>query len=181
MATNTNWWRSSRSKYGTLGTKTFFVDWDFGHNDARGDGTPEHPYATIGHGYDTIKANTGTAPSGCVVRGHGNESFVGDHAFTVSGDYWGAAIYDGGGASQIIYCTMTNIIYINGGGNIDVDYTISAYGNNIRAAFAGCGRAGTAVNASLANFVYGVASSKIPIQISRRITASPIKWRNIYI
>ena len=167
MATNTNWWRSSRTKFGTLGTKTFFVDWDFGHNDARGDGTPEHPYATIGHGYDTIKANTGTAPSGCVVRGHGNESFVGDHAFTVSGDYWGAAIYDGGGASQIIYCTMNNLIYINGGGNIDVDYTISAYGNNIRAAFAGCGRAGYANSASAAGNVYGVASSPILFERSK--------------
>ena len=167
MATNINWWRSSRTKFGTLGTKTFFVDWDFGHDDAKGDGTPEHPYATIGYGYGTIKANTGTAPSGCVVRGHGNESFVGDHVFTISGDYWGAAIYDGGGASQIIYCTMNNLIYINGGGNIDVDYSISPYANNIRAAFAGCGRASNAGNANDAYHVYGVASSPILIERSK--------------
>ena len=167
MATNTNWWRSSRTKFGTLGTKTFFVDWDFGHDDAKGDGTPEHPYATIGHGYNTIIANTGTAPSGCVVRGHGNESFVGNHAFTISGDYWGAAIYDGGGASQIIYCTMNNLIYINGGGNIDVDYTISAYGNNIHAAFAGCGQAINANIAGIALNVIGVASSPILIERSK--------------
>lgn len=167
MATNANWWRSSRTKFGTLGTKTFFVDWDFGHDDAQGDGTPEHPYATIGHGFNTIKAATGTNPSGCVVRGHGNESFVGDHAFTISGDYFGAAIYDGGGASQIIYCTMNNLIYINGGGNIDVDYSISAYTNNILAAFAGCGRAIGADYANGAHYVYGVASSPMLIERSK--------------
>lgn len=167
MATQTNWWRSARAEFGTLGTKTFFVDWDFGHDDTTADGTPEHPYATISHGYAKIVAETGTAPSGCIVRGHGNEAFVGNHAFTVKGDYWGAAFYDGGGTAQIIYCTMRNLIYLNGGTNIDVDYSVSPYGNNIRAAFAGCGRASLAGNANNAGNVYGVASSPILIGNSK--------------
>lgn len=167
MGTIANWWRSSRTLFGTLGTKTFFVDWDFGHDDQTGDGTPEHPYATISHGYAKIVADTGSAPSGCVVRGHGNEAFVGNHAFTVAGDYMGAAIYDGGGTAQIIYCTMRNLIYLNAGTNIDVDYSVSPYGNNIPAAFAGCGRADHAGNAYGAGSVGGVASSPILIGNSK--------------
>ena len=167
MATNINYWRTSRSIFGTCGQKTFFVDWDFGHNDSTADGTPEHPFATISYGYATLVA-TGYAPAGCIVRGHGNEAFVGNHAFTVQGDYMGAAIYDGGGTAQIIYCTMKNLIYLNGGTTIDVDYSVSPYGNNIHAAVAGCGRASNAYNASSANYVNGVASSNIPIQILSR-------------
>lgn len=166
MATNINWWRTSRTIFGTLGEKTFFVDWDFGHDDSLADGSPEHPFATISHGYKLLVAR-GFTPVGCVVRGHGNEAFVGDHSFTVQGDYMGAAIYDGGGTSQIIYCSMKNIIYLNGGTSIDVDYSVSPYGNNIPAAFAGCGRALFAGYASNAYSVYGVASSPIIIGNSK--------------
>ena len=166
MATNTNWWRTSRTIFGTLGQKTYFVDWDFGHNDATADGTPEHPFATIGHGWETLKAK-GYTPSGCVVRGHGNEAFVGDHAFTIRGDYWGAAVYDGAGTAQLIYCTMVNLIYLNAGANIDVDYSVSPYGPNIHAAFAGCGRANRADRANSAGYVGGVASSPILIGNSK--------------
>ena len=166
MATNINYWRTSRSIFGTCGQKTFFVDWDFGHNDSTADGTPEHPFATISYGYATLVAK-GYAPAGCIVRGHGNEAFVGNHGFTVQGDYMGAAIYDGGGTAQIIYCTMKNLIYLNGGTTIDVDYSVSPYGNNIRAAFAGCGRANDATAASNASFVRGVASSPILIGNSK--------------
>jgi len=167
MATNVNWWRQSRTLFGALGTKTFFVDWDFGHDDNTADGSPEHPYATISHGFQTILSTTGTAPAGCVVRGHGNEAFVGNHAFQIVGDYMGAAIYDGGGTAQIIYCTMRNIIYLNGGANIDVDYSVSPYGNNIPAAFAGVGRPSLATSANLAGYVYGVASSPILVGNSK--------------
>lgn len=166
MATNANYWRSSRTLFGTCGQKTFFVDWDFGHNDLSADGTPEHPFATISYGYDTLVAK-GYAPAGCIVRGHGNEAFVGNHIFTVQGDYWGAAIYDGGGTAQIIYCTMKNLIYLNGGTTIDVDYSVSPYGNNIPAAFAGCGRAFSASRANNALDVFGVASSPILIGNSK--------------
>ena len=166
MATNANYWRSTRAVFGTVGQKTFFVDWDFGHNDSTADGTPEHPFATISYGYATLVAK-GYAPAGCIVRGHGNEAFVGNHAFIVRGDYWGAAIYDGGGTAQIIYCTMENIIYLNGGTTIDVDYSVSPYGNNILAAFAGCGRASNANTATYANLVDGVASSPILIGNSK--------------
>lgn len=166
MATNINWWRASRTIFGPLGEKTFFVDWDFGHDDSLADGSPEHPFATISHGYKLL-VSRGYTPVGCVVRGHGNEAFVGNHSFTVQGDYWGAAIYDGGGTSQIIYCTMKNIIYLNGGTNIDVDYSVSPYGDSIRAAFAGCGRAYSAGCATDAYYVFGVASSPILIGNSK--------------
>ena len=166
MATNSNHWRTSRTIFGTCGQKTFFVDWDFGHNDSTADGTPEHPFATISYGYATLVAK-GYAPEGCIVRGHGNEAFVGNHNFTVQGDYMGAAIYDGGGTAQIIYCTMKNLIYLNGGTTIDVDYSVSPYGNNIHAAFAGCGRASNADRANYAHYVHGVASSPILIGNSK--------------
>ena len=144
MATNANWWRMARN---AAGNQTIFVDWDLGSDYKGGDGTPEHPFGTISHGVATKRA-AGVNPTGAVVRGHGNEAFVGDHAFTIIGDYWGAAVYDGGGTSQIIYCTMRNLIYLNGGTTIDVDYGVSPYGNNIRAAFAGCGRANNPYNAN---------------------------------
>ena len=166
MATNINYWRTDRNIFGTCGQKTFFVDWDFGHNDSTADGTPEHPYATISHGYADLVAK-GYAPAGCIVRGHGNEAFVGNHNFTVRGDYMGAAIYDGGGTAQIIYCTMKNLIYLNGGTTIDVDYSVSPYGDNIPAAFAGCGRALGANYANSAYYVNGVASSPILIGNSK--------------
>lgn len=166
MATNSNWWRQSRTRFGTLGQKTFFVDWDFGSDGVDGDGTPEHPFATITHGYNKLKA-AGYSPSGCVVRGHGNEAFVGNHGFQIVGDYWGAAVYDGGGTSQIIYCTMRNLIYLNGGGTLDVDYSVSPWGENIHAAFAGCGRADYAGGAGAAFSVCGVAASPILIGNSK--------------
>ena len=166
MATNSNWWRQSRTLFGTLGQKTFFVDWDFGSDNNDGDGTPEHPFATITHGWNKLVA-AGYSPSGCVVRGHGNEAFVGNHGFQIVGDYMGAAIYDGGGTSQIIDCTMRNIICLNGGTTIDVDYGVSPYGNNIHAAFAGCGQAGGANGADAASYVCGVASSPILIANSK--------------
>ena len=158
MATNSNWWRQSRTLFGTLGQKTFFVDWDFGSNNNDGDGTPEHPFATITHGYNKLVA-AGYSPSGCVVRGHGNEAFVGNHSFQIVGDYLGAAVLDGGGTALITYCTMRNMIIMNAGTTIDVDYSVSPYGNNIRAAFAGCGRAGGAYGAGDAFNVSGVVSS----------------------
>lgn len=165
MATNANWWQSSRTEFGALGIYTFFVDWDFGSNET-GDGTPEHPYHTVRYGFDIIAA-TGTAPKGCIVRGHGNESFIGNHAFTIKGDYMGAAVYDGDGTSQIIYCTMRNIIYRNAGHSLSIDYTAIPYGGSIRAAFAGCGRALNASSALNANYVYGVASSPMLIENSK--------------
>ena len=163
MATNVNHYRQARN---AAGNQTIFVDWDLGSDYKGGDGTPEHPFGTISHGVATKKA-AGVNPTGAVVRGHGNEAFVGDHAFTIIGDYWGAAVYDGGGTSQIIYCTMRNLIYLNGGTTIDVDYGVSPYGNNIHAAFAGCGRAGVANSAGNARDVYGVASSPILIGNSK--------------
>ena len=163
MATNVNHYRQARN---AAGKQTIFVDWDLGSDYKGGDGTPEHPFGTISHGVATKKA-AGVNPTGAVVRGHGNEAFVGDHSFTIIGDYWGAAVYDGGGTSQIIYCTMRNLIYLNGGTTIDVDYSVSPYGNNIRAAFAGCGRADHALNAPNASVVDGVASSPILIGNSK--------------
>lgn len=163
MATNANWWRMARN---AAGNQTIFVDWDLGADYKGGDGTPEHPFGTISHGWN-VKRAANITPTGAVVRGHGNEAFVGNHAFTIIGDYWGAAIYDGGGTSQIIYCTMRNLIYLNGGTTIDVDYGVSPYGNNIRAAFAGCGQAHSAAAASRADLVYGVASSPILIGNSK--------------
>ena len=163
MATNANWWRMARN---AAGNKTIFVDWDLGSEYKGGDGTPEHPFGTISHGVATKRA-AGVNPTGAVVRGHGNEAFVGDHAFTIIGDYWGAAVYDGGGTSQIIYCTMLNLIYLNGGTTIDVDYGVSPYGNNILAAFAGCGRALYVDGAGHASLVSGVASSPILIGNSK--------------
>ena len=183
MATNVNWWRSSRTEFGALGTKTFFVDWDFGSDNSNADGTPEHPYATISHGWKKIVA-TGQTPSGCIVRGHGSEVFVGNHAFTVKGDYMGAAIYDGGGTAQIIYCTMVNMIYLNAGTTIDVDYSVSPYGNDVHAAFAGVGRANYAYYADFASLVFGVASSPILISNSKMyrgcIGGTQATGRNIY-
>lgn len=163
MATNTNHWRQARN---AAGNQTFFVDWDNGSNGQQADGTPEYPFATISHGWAT-KVAAGVTPTGCVVRGHGNEAFVGNHSFQIIGDYWGAAVYDGGGVSQIIYCTMRNLIYLNGGTTIDTDYSVSPYGNNIRAAFAGCGQAGAANAATLAYGVGGVASSPILVGNSK--------------
>lgn len=165
MATNDNHWQTSRTEFGALGTKTFFVDWSFGSNET-GDGTPEHPYKKIQYGFDMIVAS-GNTPSGCVVRGAGNESFIGNHAFTIKGDYMGAAVWDGGGTAQIIYCTMRNIIYINGGHSVSIDYTSIPYGNSILAAFAGCGRASYARTADRAGDVYGVASSPMLIENSK--------------
>ena len=160
MATNTNWWRHSKT------SNYIFVDWDLGCDYKGGDGTPEHPFGTISHGVAKRTAN-GQSTAGAIVRGHGNEAYVGNHSFVVEGDYWGAAVYDGGGTSQIIYCTMRNLIYLNGGTTIDVDYGVSPYGNNILAAFAGCGRAYRADHAHHANNVDGVASSPILIANSK--------------
>lgn len=159
MATNANWWRHART------SNYIFVDWDFGSDGVNADGTPEHPFATITHGVAKRSANN-QSTAGAIVRGHGNEAYVGNHSFVVEGDYWGAAIYDGGGTAQIIYCTMRNIIYLNGGTTIDVDYGVSPYGYNIRAAFAGAGLA-AADGAFYADHVYGVASSPILIGNSK--------------
>lgn len=177
MATNANWWRHSRT------SNYIFVDWDLGCEYKGGDGTPEHPFGTISHGVAKRSA-AGQTTNGAIVRGHGNEAYVGNHSFVVEGDYWGAAIYDGGGTSMIIYCTMKNIIVLNAGTTIDPDYSVSPYGNNILAAFAGCGRARVAGIAGDARDVYGVASSPILIANSKMYRGciggtQDTKW-NIY-
>lgn len=164
--TNPNYWRTNRNIFGAAGKQTIFVDWDLSSNDSIADGTPEYPFATISYGNATLVAK-GITPKGAIVRGHGNEAFVGNHDFTVQGDYMGAAIYDGGGTAQIIYCAMKNLIYLNGGTNVDVYYDTEGWGPSIHAAFAGCGRATNAINAVVATYVNGVFSSPILIGNSK--------------
>ena len=117
MATNENWWRHTKT------SNYIFVDWDLGCDYKGGDGTAEHPFGTISHGVSKRTA-AGQLTAGAIVRGHGNEAYVGNHSFVIEGDYLGAAILDCGGTSLITYCTMKNMIMMNAGTTVDVDYGV---------------------------------------------------------
>ena len=165
--TNSFWWRYYASGEGS---SLVYVDCDFG-NDTTGAGTRAKPYKTINHamrgGNSATTIGTLTIPGTINFRGTCRETILGNHSVTIRGDYWGAAYYDGEGTNSILHTTLMYVLIRNAGTLCDIDYNLTEYSTDVRAACAGVGRAGYATDASAAGYVYGVCASPVQIENSR--------------
>ena len=165
--TNSFWWRYYASGEGS---SLVYVDCDFG-NDTTGAGTRAKPYKTINHamrgGNSATTIGTLTIPSTINFRGTCRETILGNHSVTIRGDYWGAAYYDGEGTNSILHTTLMYVLIRNAGTLCDIDYNLTEYSTDVRAACAGVGRAYGAGVADYAGGVYGVCASPVQIENSR--------------
>ena len=152
MATDAMKWRTAPT--GTEGTATVYADSRFG-SDLFGTGTRANPYQSLGKAYRA----TSSRPTKIVCRGRFSEMLAdGNHNCEISGDYYGAATFDGAGYYLIYGFAHNNFIVVNTGvGTYDLAV------NTGSVAFAGVGRAGCAGFVGNAYYVYGVAGSSVMI------------------
>ena len=152
MATDAMKWRTAPT--GTEGTATVYADSRFG-SDLFGTGTRANPYQSLGKAYRA----TSSRPTKIVCRGRFSEMLAdGNHTCEISGDYYGAATFDGAGYYLIYGFTHNNFIVVNTGvGTYDLAVHTGSE------AFAGVGRAASASNVGTANYVHGVAGSSVMI------------------
>ena len=152
MATDAMKWRTAPT--GTEGTATVYADSRFG-SDLFGTGTRANPYQSLGKAYRA----TSSRPTKIVCRGRFSEMLAdGNHTCEISGDYYGAATFDGAGYYLIYGFTHNNFIVVNTGvGTYDLAVHTGSE------AFAGVGRALHAGSVGHANHVNGVAGSSVMI------------------
>ena len=152
MATDIMRWRTGPS--GTEGISTVYADSRFG-SDLFGTGTRANPYQSLGKAYRA----TSSRPARIICRGRFSEMLAdGNHACEISGDYYGAATFDGAGYYLIYGFTHNNLIIVNTGvGTYDLAVHTGSE------AFAGVGRAHAASGVGGAYDVYGVAGSSVMI------------------
>lgn len=152
MATDAMKWRTAPT--GTEGTATVYADSRFG-SDLFGTGTRANPYQSLGKAYRA----TSSRPSKIVCRGRFSEMLAdGNHACEISGDYYGAATFDGAGYYLIYGFTHNNFIVVNTGVGT---YDLAVHSGSV--AFAGVGRAFNACIVGGAYDVNGVAGSSVMI------------------
>ena len=152
MATDAMKWRTAPT--GTEGTATVYADSRFG-SDLFGTGTRANPYQSLGKAYRA----TSSRPSKIVCRGRFSEMLAdGNHACEISGDYYGAATFDGAGYYLIYGFTHNNFIVVNTGVGT---YDLAVYTGS--EALAGVGRAHNASGVGFAYSAYGVAGSSVMI------------------
>lgn len=98
---NTLYWRTSNG-----GT---YVD-SFIGDDTNGDGTAQNPYQSLGRAWRGSSRKPGTI----TCRGYFAEDMAdGDHAATIQGDYYGAAVFDGLSTYMLCGFRHTNLIIKN--------------------------------------------------------------------
>ena len=152
MATDAMKWRTAPT--GTEGTATVYADSRFG-SDLFGTGTRANPYQSLGKAYRA----TSSRPTKIVCRGRFSEMLAdGNHNCEISGDYYGAATFDGAGYYLIYGFAHNNFIVVNTGVGT---YHLAVFGGS--EALAGVGRANSAHLVGNAHFVYGVAGSSVII------------------
>ena len=106
MATDAMKWRTAPT--GTEGTATVYADSRFG-SDLFGTGTRANPYQSLGKAYRA----TSSRPSKIVCRGRFSEMLAdGNHNCEISGDYYGAATFDGAGYYLIYGFAHNNFIVV---------------------------------------------------------------------
>lgn len=145
-------WRTAPT--GVEGTSTVYADSATG-SDLWGTGTRENPYQTLGKAYRT----NATKPTRIICRGRFSESMAdGNHACSISGDYYGAAVFDGADYYLIYGFSHNNLMIINTGiGAYDL---VVASGSGL---LAGVGGAYYASYVGVATGVGGVAGSSVLI------------------
>lgn len=153
MATKPYKWRKLPT--GVEGTSTSYVDSATG-SDLWGAGTRANPYQTLGKAY----RGTAAKPVQIICRGRFSENMAdGNHACTIEGDYYGAAVFDGAGYFLIYGFRHNDLIIINTG--IGTNDLVVNKGSGLLAGVGnGWGGAGTAVD------VQGVAGSSVLIDNS---------------
>ena len=96
---------------GTEGTATVYVHSRFG-SDLYGDGTRANPYQSLGKAY---RAKS-TKPTSIICIGRFSEMLAdGNHACHISGDYYGAATFDGAGYYVLYGFGHSRLIITNTG------------------------------------------------------------------
>lgn len=141
-------WRIAPS--GTEGTTTVYVHSRFG-SDLYGDGTRANPYQSLGKAY---RAKL-TKPTSIICIGRFSEMLAdGNHACHISGDYYGAATFDGAGYYVLYGFGHSSLIITNTGVGT---YDLAVFTGS--EALAGVGRAYSACYVGYANYVHGVAGS----------------------
>ncbi len=152
MATDIMKWRTAPT--GTEGTTTVYVDSRFG-SDLFGIGTREKPYQSLGKAYRV----TTTRPNKIICRGRFSEMLAdGNHACEISGDYYGAATFDGAGYYILYGFAHNKFIIVNTG--------LSTSGFSVHTgslALAGVGCAHDVSSVGGAAVVHGVAGSSVMI------------------
>ena len=152
MATDLMRWRTAPT--GTEGTSTVYADSRFG-SDLFGTGTRANPYQSLGKAYRA----TSSRPARIICRGRFSEMLAdGNHTCEISGDYYGAATFDGAGYYLIYGFTHNNLIIVNTGVGT---YDLAVHTGSL--AFAGVGRANIASAVGVASNVFGVAGSSVMI------------------
>lgn len=150
MATRLLVWKTSPD--GIEGTNTVYVDSYVG-NDYLNDGTRQMPYRTLTKAWNAQV----TKPTKIVCRGLFSEQMTtGNHATSINGDYYGAAIFDGQGKYLLYGFGHYNLIILNAKASDDAPVSS---GNK---ALRGVGRAASAGhvgNVNAAHNACGVAGS----------------------
>lgn len=155
MATKPYKWRKTVTT--GEGTVNVYVDSATG-SDLWGDGTSANPYQSLGKAY----RGTATTPTRIICRGRFCENMAdGNHACTIEGDYYGAAVFDGADYYLIYGFRHNNLIIINTG--------ISTYGLVVYAGSPLLAGVGGAVNAGGTGYLWdalGVHGSSVLIDNS---------------
>lgn len=137
---------------GTEGTATVYVHSRFG-SDLYGDGTRANPYQSLGKAY---RAKS-TKPTSIICIGRFSEMLAdGNHACHISGDYYGAATFDGAGYYVLYGFGHSRLIITNTGVGT---YDLAVFTGSV--ALAGVGRASLAGFVGDAYDVRGVAGSSV--------------------
>lgn len=149
---NTLYWRTSNG-----GT---YVD-SFIGDDYNGDGTAQNPYQSLGRAW----RGSSNKPNTITCRGYFAEDMAdGNHAATIQGDYYGAAVFDGLSTYMLYGFRHTKMIIKNL--PLSGDFSV-----NTRADLAGVGSANHADSASNADvsfnyYVYGLSGPSCFVQNS---------------
>ena len=147
MATRALYWK-------TQNNSAKYVD-SFIGNDVTGDGTMSKPYKTLVKAFQSV-------PGTIVCRGVFSEDMsTGRHAQHISGDYMGAAVFDGQDTYDLCGFSLSNMIVLN---TPSTPPPTAWQGSNYNAGgalFAGVGRAGGAVGVGGAVAVGGVSGSSV--------------------
>lgn len=147
MATKDFKWRTAPT--GTEGVTTVYA-----HErgcDLTGDGTRARPYQTAGRAWRVSDVK----PAKIICAGRFSEMLAdGNHSCTISGDHYGAAVFDGAGYYLMYGFRHEKMVFKNTGLGT---YDLSVWtGSEV---LAGVGSANNAANVGNANNVFGVAGS----------------------
>lgn len=121
-------------------------------DDLRGDGTMQNPYRTLGKAW---RGSSTSRPSSIICRGRFCEDMAdGNHSCSISGDYMGAAYFDGED-SYLIYGFGHSDLIIGNCPAATFDLVVHTGSWSL----AGVGRAADAYYVGVASLVYGVVGS----------------------